>query len=493
MDRKHTSRRGLLRMLGIGAGFGLAAPILAACGQSAPAAPAAQSQPTTAPKPAESKPAEAKPAEAAKPAADAKPAQAATAAIPVITAGSGKEVVVWSGQITFNDMNTSNGRWATWIRDTFVQKNPGFSLKVEDRGWDQALRTSLLTSIAGNTVPDVTTGEAFVNEFAQLGALAPVEGLNKADFAHGPIAGAVYKDQIYGVPIFTSAFALETNVRVAQKAGIDPNQPPKTWDELLANAQKAHQAGNGAFVGYNLYGPAPNRVYGTVLRTLPWINQTGKPLGGDDGTNPNFNDPAQVAAYEFSRKLFALADPGNSFSGDEPKLYSYLWDDKALYQITHMGFILNAQDANAETVYHPLPTKEAGKTGNVVLGNVTFSPLAKAKNPEGAQALVKFMAEPETQKQLGEINGVRLPTIMALLQDPQLEQAAGYKRIGSHVARTYADVLLKEDVRPVPPFPKNADKIWIAWGDAFGKILQGNDPIQPTLDALQQDVTRQLR
>jgi multiple sugar transport system substrate-binding protein len=492
MDSKHASRRRLLRTFGIGMGLGLVAPIVAACGQAsppaAPAAPVSDAKPTTAPKPAEGKPAaDAKPAEAPK------PAQAATAAIPVITAGSGKEVVVWSGQITFNDPNTSNGRWATWIRDTFVAKNPGYSLKVEDRGWDQALRTSLLTAIAGNTVPDVTTGEAFVNEFAQLGALAPVQGLKKDDFAHGPIAGAVFKDQIYGVPIYTSAFALETNVRVAQKAGIDPNTPPKTWDELLANAEKAHKAGAGAYVGYNLYGPAPNRVYGTALRTMPWIIQTGKPLGGDDGSNPLFNAPEQVAAYEFSRKLFALADPGNSFSGDEPKLYSYLWDDKALYQITHMGFILNARDANAETVYHPLPTKELGRTGNVVLGNVTFSPLAKAKNPEGAQAFVNFMGDLETQKQLGEINGVRLPTRMALLQDPKLEQAAGYQRTGSQIVRTYADILLKEDVHPVPPFPKNADKIWIAWGDAFGKILQGNDPIQPTLDALQQEVLRLAR
>jgi ABC-type glycerol-3-phosphate transport system substrate-binding protein len=487
-----------MRTLGIGAGLTLIAPIVAACGQSGGTAPA---------KPAESKPAETKPAApAAAPAATTAPAapaapaaaggtpqQSATAAIPVITSGTGKEVVVWSGQITFNDMNTSNGRWATYIRDQFVAKNPGFSIKVEDHGWDQALRTALLTAIAGGTVPDVTTGEAFVHEFAALGALAPIPDLSVKDFAHGPIAGAYYKEKIYGVPIYTSAFALETNVRVAKKAGIDPNTPPKTWDELLANAEKATKAGAGSYVGYNLYGPAPNRVYGTVLRTLPWIIQSGKSLGDDDGVTPSFNAPEQVAAYEFSRKLFKNADPGNSFSGDEAKLYSYLWDDKALYQISHMSLVLNAKDAKAETVYHPLPVQKAGVTGNVVLGNITFSPLAKAKNPEGAQALVKFMADKETQRQLGEINGVRLPTVMSLLTDPQLEQATAYKNTGSNIARTYADILLKEDVHPVPPFAKNADKIWIAWGDAFGKILQGNDDIKPILDELQQSAERLLK
>ena len=59
--------------------------------------------------------------------------------------------------------------------------------------------------------------------------------------------------------------------------------------------------------------------------------------------------------------------------------------------------------------------------------------------------------------------------------------------------RTYADILSKEDVKPVPPYSKNPDKIWIAWGDVFGKVLETADPIQPMLDSLQQEVERLLR
>jgi hypothetical protein len=59
--------------------------------------------------------------------------------------------------------------------------------------------------------------------------------------------------------------------------------------------------------------------------------------------------------------------------------------------------------------------------------------------------------------------------------------------------RTFADILLTEDVRPVPPYSKNADKIWIAWGDAFGKILQSSDPIKPILDQLQMDAEKLLK
>lgn len=74
----------------------------------------------------------------------------------------------------------------------------------------------------------------------------------------------------------------------------------------------------------------PNRVYGTVLRTIPGINQNGKLLGDGDRTKGFFNSKEHVSAYEFSRKLFKTTDPGNTFSGDEGKLYAYNWQDKGL-------------------------------------------------------------------------------------------------------------------------------------------------------------------
>ncbi|HEV8635125.1 MAG TPA: extracellular solute-binding protein [Chloroflexota bacterium] len=511
--RTRTGRRRFL--LGGASAFG--AVLLAACGAAAPtpapAKPAEAPKPTEAPKAAEApkpteapkpaaaatKPAEAaKPTEAPKPAAEAakpteapKPTTAPAAAAPA-AAGTAGTVVVWAGSLAATDMATPIGQWAKWVRDTFKEKNPKFEVKAESHGWDQELRTGLLTAIAGGVVPEVTTGEAFVHEFAALGAFVPVPDLTPKYFAYGPVAGSIYKGQLYGVPIFTSPFGLETNKRTAEKAGLDPTKPPKTWDELVANSEKAKQAGGTNFVGFNLYGPAPNRIYGAVLRTIPWINQTGKPLGDDDGTQAFFNAPEHVAAYEFSRKLFKTADPGNTFSGDEGKLYGYLWQDKAVYQASATWNTYNALDAKAESVFHPLPRKDANVSGNVVLGNEVYSPLAKAKNRDGAIALVKFMAEPETQRQVGKVLGQRLPTTAEVLKDPELEKLPAYTKV-SAAMRTFADILLTEDVRPVPPYAKNADKIWIAWGDAFGKILQSSEPIKPILDQLQQDVEKLLK
>ena len=389
-------------------------------------------------------------------------------------------------------MAVPQGKWADWVRKTFMEKNAQFEIDAQDKGWDQALRTGLLTAIAGNAAPEVTTGEAFVHEFAALGAFNVVPDLPIKHFAYGPVAGSIYQGQLYGVPILTSPFALETNKRTAEKAGLDPTKPPKTWDELVVNSEKAKAAGKGEYIGFNLYGPAPNRIYGAVLRTIPWINQTGKPLGDDDGTQSFMNSKEHVAAYELSRKLFATADPGNTFSGDEGKLYAYLWQDKGVYQLSATWNIFNSIDNKAESLFHPMPRQDINRSGNVVLGNEVYSSLKKAKNQEGAIAVQKFMADPETQKQAGIVLGSRLPTVASVLSDPALETLAGYAKAPVAI-RVFADILLKEDVKPVPPYSKNADKVWIAWGDAFGKILQSTDPIQPILDKLQADVERLIK
>ncbi len=117
--------------------------------------------------------------------------------------------------------NTRCGRngWST----TFEAQNPGVKIKGEDHGWDEPLRTGLLTAIAGNTAPEATIGEAFVHEFAALGAFNPVIDTKADDFVIGSVLGALIEGKLYGVPAFTSSFALEINKDVIEKSGVDPN------------------------------------------------------------------------------------------------------------------------------------------------------------------------------------------------------------------------------------------------------------------------------
>lgn len=490
------------RLLFVGTSVGITSVLLAACSSanttSSPAATQPASTGSTASTPSSAAaPTTAASTSAASPTAAAAPTSApATNPTPAPQAAAApatgaRTLTVWAGSFSNIDQRIQKpssqtdkaaAQWAKWVIDNYQSQHAGITVKAEDHGWSEALRTALLTAIAGHTTPDVTTGEAFVDEFSALGAFSAVPTTDK--FVKSVQDEASAKGQLFGVPAYTSPFALETNVKVAQEAGLDPNTPPKSWDELIANSTKAAKAGAGKYFGFNVYGAAPSLIYGTVLRAMPWINQTGHPLGDSLGTKILFNDKGSFPAYELVRSLFKTADPGNSFAGDEGKIYSFLWQNKAVYQESAIWNIFNARDMNAQSVFHPLPVPPSGQTGNVPLGTEIFSPLSQSKALDDAVAFCTFLGTPDTQKQVGNLLGSRLPTNLEVLTSPDLVKSAGYQGFETPV-QTFATILANETMYAIPPYSKNADKIWTIWSNAFAKVLQSTDPIDSIMNNAQ--------
>jgi len=468
-ERGKLSRRSFLQFSAAVA----AGALVVACQPAKP--PAAQATPTTAEKKVE---------------------VATTAPKP---AGVTTEIVLWWGSGAdlakkLEDSTNTDAKWAKWLIDAFEARNAGVKVKCEDHGWDEPLRTGLLTAIAGGNVPEVTIGEAFVHEFATLGAFAPVD-VDKDAFPWGCIAGSYMDGKIYGVPAFTSSFALEINKKVVADSGLDPTKIPASWDELLNNSKKIYDAGAQGknWFGFTVYGPTPTRTYGAVLRAMPWINRTGGLLGDDAGTKAAFNDDRAVQAYELLRALFKFCDPGVSLSEHEEKVGGALWDNKSAYQMSAVWDCYSAKRLKADTLYAGAPICPSGcNRSNVVLGNLTFSPLAKAKNVALGAKWCEFLAEDESEWQIAKIRGSVLPTTKKILQDPTLPKQLGYQGLETEMT-AHIEILLNEDLRPVPPFAKNPSKIWSLWSDVFGKILLGTDPIKPILDKMQSDVEALLK
>jgi ABC-type glycerol-3-phosphate transport system substrate-binding protein len=411
------------------------------------------------------------------------------------------EVVLWdggfvdiAGRLAKNPTEPST-LWYKWLLENFEAQNPGVKIKGEDHGWDEPLRTGLLTAIAGGTAPEATIGEAFVHEFAALGAFNAVVDTKADDFVIGSVLGALIEGKLYGVPAFTSSFALEINKDVLEKSGVDPTTTPKSWNDLIEISTKIYEAGDKGknWFGFTVYGPTPVRTYGSALRAMPWINRTGALMGPDDGSKATFNDPKAVTAYEMLRSLFKTTDPGTSMSEDEQKVGGALWDNKAAFQVSAVWDGMFARDRKANTVFVQIPvcSETTCKAANVVLGNLTWSPLAKAKNPELGVKWCDFVGTEEAQKQIGAIRGGVLPARKSALQDPNLTKQKPYEGYAERTA-VQQQVLLTEETHPTPPFSKNASKIWNMWSDVFGKVLLTDTPVPALLDEMQQQAEKFL-
>lgn len=404
-----------------------------------------------------------------------------------------KEVVIWWGvppedALEINPEDT-DALWRQWIEQTFEEQNPGAQIKWEDHGWDEPLRTGLLTAIAGGLPPDAVIGEAFVHEFAALGAFSPIN-VNPEDFVRGTILGALIDGQLYGMPAFSSSFCFEVNRTVLEQSGMDPDVVPATWDELLANAQKVYEAGaNGEnWFGMTVWGPTPRRTYGAALRAFPWVNRTGALMGSDDGLTPSFNDPRGVAAYNLLRELYRTCDPGVALSEDEAKVGGALWDNKAAYQISATWDAKTGTDRGANSFYAPIPmyTGESAIAANTTVGNLTLSPLVNGPNPELGVAFCEFLATEEAQWQVAKIRGQVLPTRKSVLQDPTVASSPAYEGYAEKI-QVMVDVMLNEELHPTPPFSCNASRIWNAWSDMIGRMFLTGATTEELLDWMQNE------
>ena len=110
----------------------------------------------------------------------------------------------------------------------------------------------LLTAVAGGNPPAVYYADRFtVPQFAQQGfftdVTAAAEAAGVKQDLYFPFAWdeATYKDKIYALPFDTDTRALWYNKDILSEAGMDPEKPPQTLDELKAMAAKLTTKGAG--------------------------------------------------------------------------------------------------------------------------------------------------------------------------------------------------------------------------------------------------------
>ncbi len=135
----------------------------------------------------------------------------------------------------------------------------------------------LLTAVAGGTPPALHYADRFtVPQFAQQGFftkitdLADGAGVQEADYYPFAWAETVYKGDIYALSFDTDTRALWYNKDIMEEAGLDPEKPPTTLDELReATAALTVKDANGRITRYGfnpLYDQAWSYTWGFAFK-----------------------------------------------------------------------------------------------------------------------------------------------------------------------------------------------------------------------------------
>ncbi len=162
--------------------------------------------------------------------------------------------------------------------------------------------TKLRASATSKTLPDIAIGDlVWVPQIEQLGTLADLKGLmpsevlsdiNPALTSFGTIGG-----KQVSVPVSANNLAYMYNKTLFAEAGLDPEQPPTTWDELMADG-KAILEKTGK-PGYDLFTQAGDNGEGLTWNFQVNLWQAGGEFLNADNSAAAFNTAEGKKALQF--------------------------------------------------------------------------------------------------------------------------------------------------------------------------------------------------
>jgi len=158
------------------------------------------------------------------------------------------------------------------------------------------------TGIAGGTPDDVVmVGQGEIPMFATRRALVPLDDYMQA---YGVDPNAYYdtsfrlsqwQDVTYQLPNVLSTYHYFYNVDLFEEAGLDPDTPPDTWDDLITMSKEL-TTWDGGFIdhlGYSFYHGLPNRA--DFLQVLV---SAGGEFYSEDAREAVFNSEVGVQSLE---------------------------------------------------------------------------------------------------------------------------------------------------------------------------------------------------
>lgn len=125
----------------------------------------------------------------------------------------------------------------------FSKQHPGVTVKVVNVGWGEAYSMFQRQVTVGQAPDLVMLNGQWASEYQRLGAFAPVNDYVSKEtldqFLESGFDSVTGEDgKYYGVPWDGSVWGFFYRTDLFEEAGLDPNKPPQTWEELLEYAQK---------------------------------------------------------------------------------------------------------------------------------------------------------------------------------------------------------------------------------------------------------------
>jgi multiple sugar transport system substrate-binding protein len=251
-------------------------------------------------------------------------------------------------------------------------------------------------------------------EFAEAGWVRPWTGDNEKTATEGVLVGPLrtvrYQGKVWGAPFNTNTQLLWYRKDLVKS-------PPKTWDEMLQQAQKLGKEGKILVQGAQYEG------------LTVWFNSLVTSAGGQllskDGKEPQLGEPARKALEVVQQVATKAADPSLSNQKEDETRLAFQ-EGNAAFMVNY-SFVYPSAKEEAPKLYKnmawaPWPSLRDGEPAHVTIGGYNLGVSAHSKHPEEAFAAATCLRKPENQRNIALKAG--LPPVLDSLYDaPAIKKA----------------------------------------------------------------------
>lgn len=295
-------------------------------------------------------------------------------------AGEGITLTVWA------PFTGSDGDVLREIIDNYNETNTDNITVQIDIMDNDTLQTKFATAVSTGTGPSfVLVGIEYLHQYEENGLIEDISdfwdtmGIDKSNFYENVLAKSYIDDALYGVPMQYNVQYLYYNKDLFTEAGLDPENPPTTLDELHEAAIACTDPSK------NQYGLGLPTDYGYYCEYL-WAN--GGDVINEDATENLLNSEENIATLEWIQKLatedgvspegLTAADADTMFQSGQLAMYtSGPWNINGLTQLG-LNYGITAIPGGSDGAYSPE-------------GGCSYM-LTKGADEQTKEAVYKFMA-----------------------------------------------------------------------------------------------------
>jgi ABC-type glycerol-3-phosphate transport system substrate-binding protein len=185
----------------------------------------------------------------------------------------------------------------------FEAANPDIDLVPQEFKWDA---TTFTAKLAGGTLPDVITvpftdGRGLIErkQIADISGLVAALPYATKFSPQVAKAGSTDDGKMWAVPIAAHGQALHYNRTLFTQAGLDPDKPPSTWDEIRTDAKQiAQRTGQAGYAQLTT-----DNTGGWILTTLDYaLGGRTEQLAGDKAT-ATLDTPQMTRVLQMMRTM----------------------------------------------------------------------------------------------------------------------------------------------------------------------------------------------